>query len=135
MNSFDIDGVIWFEGGYTGVWPGPHDVIITGRSIEEMEDTMKMLQSRGIENTVYFGRYTKKEKTRRLSGMHKAAVLNTMKATYDEIYPRVQFEIYPRVHFDDDEIQAAIIKEYCPWINIVLLKHELFDKVAAESEW
>ncbi len=31
INSFDIDGVIYM-GKYGGVFPGPHDIIITGRS-------------------------------------------------------------------------------------------------------
>ena len=53
INSFDIDGVIYFGEEVNGVRPGEDDVIITGRSFTEREETEKMLRSRGIYNKVY----------------------------------------------------------------------------------
>jgi len=52
VNSFDIDGVIYFGEGTTGVRPCSNDVIITGRPFM-IEMHIKMLKSRGIYNTVY----------------------------------------------------------------------------------
>ena len=51
VNSFDIDGVIYM-GKYGGVFPGPHDIIITGRSKEEEPETSAMLLDKGISNNV-----------------------------------------------------------------------------------
>ena len=53
INTFDIDGVINFE-KYDGLYPGCNDIIITGRSVEESFETLKMLKDKGIRNQVYF---------------------------------------------------------------------------------
>ena len=45
INTFDIDGVI-FMGDYNGVYPSKDDIIITGRSIEEWDETSAMLKSK-----------------------------------------------------------------------------------------
>ena len=44
INAFDIDGVIHLGDGICGIRPGPGDVIITGRSFEEEEETLVRLQ-------------------------------------------------------------------------------------------
>ena len=51
INTFDIDGVIYM-GKHDGVYPGKSDVIITGRSIDEWDETTAMLQAKGIKNEV-----------------------------------------------------------------------------------
>jgi len=53
INTFDIDGVIFLE-EHDGIYPGPIDIIITGRSYEETEETLAMLNRKGIKNKVYF---------------------------------------------------------------------------------
>lgn len=70
VNSFDCDGVITI-----GIYPGPNDVIITGRSFEEKAETLAYLKSKGINNRVFFNPLRFDEKTRLSSGTHKA---NTM---------------------------------------------------------
>lgn len=93
MRSFDIDGVISL-----GICPGPEDVIITGRSAEEYDETIEMLHSRGIYNQVFFAPWGYDEKTRSKSGEHKAAVINALEITR---------------HFEDDPIQIEIIRKFC----------------------
>ena len=36
INSFDIDGVIYMGDDYDGIYPGPKDIIVTGRSIHTL---------------------------------------------------------------------------------------------------
>ena len=62
MKGFDCDGVITI-----GLYPGPNGIIITGRSYEEMPETIKMLDKMGIRNPVYFNPLKFSEKTRVLS--------------------------------------------------------------------
>ena len=45
INSFDIDGVIYM-GEYDGIYPGPRDIIVTGRSIHTRRETTKMLKAK-----------------------------------------------------------------------------------------
>ena len=52
VNTFDIDGVIYFGEEHFGVRPCDMDIIITGRSFEQRDETEKMLWSRGIYNRV-----------------------------------------------------------------------------------
>ena len=52
VNSFDIDGVIYFGEGTTGVRPCKDDVIITGRPFTDRAETIKILESRGKYNTL-----------------------------------------------------------------------------------
>lgn len=49
INTFDCDGVITL-----GIYPGPNDKIITGRSFEERTETLEYLRSKGINNDVFF---------------------------------------------------------------------------------
>jgi hypothetical protein len=73
-NSFDIDGVIYM-GEYGGVYPGPSDIIITGRSFEVEIATRQMLAKKGKTKTVFLNKLPFDKKTRKSSGEHKAQVL------------------------------------------------------------
>jgi len=117
INSFDIDGVIYM-GKYGGVFPGPHDIIITGRSKEEKSETLAMLSSKGITNEVYMNPTPFDQKTRESSGRHKGQTLFYL----EEIGMRFG------IHFEDDPIQAEIIQKMMPHINVVLLQHDLVEK-------
>ena len=74
INTFDIDGVINL-GELDGIYPGLHDVIITGRSYEETPETLQMLERKGINNQVYFNPVPFDKKTRFTSGMHKGKII------------------------------------------------------------
>lgn len=116
INTFDIDGVI-FMGTYDGVYPGPGDLIITGRSIEEAKATLEMLHRKGIYNQVFFNPLQFHQKTRQSSGLHKAMVIN---ALFESGYKIA-------IHYEDDPIQAEVIRKFCT-VNVVLLDHNLVEK-------
>jgi len=118
INSFDIDGVIYMGDAFTGVFPGPDDIIITGRSFEEADVTNKMLESRGIANKVYMNPLTFDQKSRKSSGQHKGRTLFYL----EEMGYRFG------IHFEDDPIQAEEIRKIMPHINIVMLEHNLTEK-------
>ena len=108
MNGFDIDGVISI-----GIYPGPNDIIITGRSYEEREETIAFLRGRGIMNDVYFNPLPFAEKTRHKSGIHKAWTI---------------LRLNPVIFFEDDPIQWQIIEYLCPDVKVVKVKHNLTNK-------
>ena len=119
INSFDIDGVIYMGDAFTGVFPGPDDVIITGRSRDdEGEVTTNMLTNRGIHNTVYMNPLKFNEKSIVTSGQHKGRTLFYLESMGYRF----------GAHFEDDEIQAAEIRKTMPHINIVMLQHDLTEK-------
>ena len=124
LNSFDIDGVIFMD-KYDGVYPGKEDVIITGRSKEEEPETLAMLKSKGITNQVFFNPTPFDEKTRESSGRHKGQTLYYL----EEIGYRFG------IHYEDDPVQAEIIRKMMPHINVVLLQHELVEKENKRHEW
>lgn len=124
MNTFDIDGVIYMGKDYDGVYPGPNDVIITGRSIEEKPETIAMLKSKGITNKVYFNPLPFDQKTRESSGHHKADVIAALITLGSSI----------GIHFEDDPIQAAVINKIVPSVYVVLLHHNLTDKENVRHE-
>jgi hypothetical protein len=117
MNTFDIDGVIYMGKDHDGVYPGPNDLIITGRSIEEKPETIRMLQQKGINNKVYFNPLPFKQKTRESSGHHKADIISAL----------ITLGCPIDIHFEDDPIQADIIKKVTS-IHVVLLNHNLTEK-------
>ena len=117
VNTFDLDGVIYM-GEYDGVYPGPNDIIITGRSFEEFDETVSMLKKKGINNTVYFNPIKFEEKTRISSGLHKANIINNLK----------KCGIYVAMHFEDDEIQIAQILANTTDVKVVQLVHSLVEK-------
>ena len=116
INTFDIDGVIYMGDDFTGVWPGPEDIIITGRSICEMSKTLDILTTRGIFNQVVFNplRRDDPKYSREASGKHKAETLLKLLESYSI-----------GIHFEDDPIQIEIIESYGLDINIVHLQHTL----------
>ena len=122
-NSFDIDGVIFMD-KFNGVYPGLNDVIITGRSKEEKTETEVMLKSKGITNKVYYNKLPFNKKTRESSGHHKAQTLLYLEKM------GMRFGI----HYEDDPVQAAIIKKMMPHINVVLLQHDLVEKENVRHE-
>jgi hypothetical protein len=122
INSFDIDGVIYM-GEYGGVYPGPSDIIITGRSFEEELATLQMLKKKGINNEVFFNPIPFDQKSRESSGKHKANILNDLR-----LFKGIKIGI----HFEDDPIQAAVIREDAPHVQVVLLQHDLVEK---ENVW
>ena len=122
-NSFDIDGVIFMD-KFNGVYPGLNDVIITGRSKEERTETEVMLKSKGITNKVYYNKLPFNKKTRESSGHHKAQTLLYLEKM------GMRFGI----HYEDDPVQAAIIRKMMPHINVVLLQHDLVEKENVRHE-
>ncbi len=117
INAFDIDGVI-FMGEYGGVYPGPDDIIITGRSFEERSETEEMLRKKGISNLLFMNPIPFNKKTRKSSGLHKAKTLFYLENM------GYRFGIF----FEDDPIQLEQIKKIMPHINVVLLEHDIVEK-------
>ena len=118
LNTFDIDGVIFLNEDVGGVHPGPYDIIITGRSFEEAPETREMLRDRGIYNRVFFNRVKFVNKTRIGSGFHKAETIKRLQ--------KLGYKI--GVHFEDDEIQAEVIRQKCTDVTVVMLIHNLTSK-------
>lgn len=119
INSFDIDGVIHISKDVVGLHPGPDDVIITGRSREEIVETCDMLLKRGITNQVYFNPLPFDKKTRESSGFHKATTINKLLLEGIQVI----------AHFEDDEIQAKVIEESCGGrVHVIRIVHDLTNK-------
>ncbi|MFK0573770.1 hypothetical protein [Endozoicomonas sp.] len=116
VNSFDIDGVIYL-GEHRGVYPGPGDIIITGRSIEEAFDTLAMLNSRNITNPVFFNPLGFADKTRESSGTHKASVLAMLLTSGFNV----------GIHFEDDPLQKQIIEQAKLPVTVVHIRQNLVE--------
>jgi hypothetical protein len=109
INTFDIDGVILLDlEGVTGVAPLPKDIIVTGRSYEEMTETLDSLNSIGVFNQVFFNHVPYTEKTRESSGQHKAKIIKTL----------VDQGLHG-VHYEDDPVQIKEIKKIVPNVRII----------------
>lgn len=106
INAFDLDGVISI-----GIYPGPKDVIITGRSFEEKEETEAYLKILGINNSVYYNYVRFHEKSRLKSGKHKANMIEAFRV--NDLLPDI------KNCFEDDPIQLEIIRKECPYINVI----------------
>ena len=117
INTFDIDGVINFE-KYDGLYPGCNDIIITGRSVEESFETLKMLKDKGIRNQVYFNPLPFSKKSRKTSGIHKGKIIKML----------INSGFEHGIHFEDDEIQIEEILKIVKFINIVHVKSSLVEK-------
>lgn len=113
VNGFDCDGVIT-----VGIYPGPNDIIITGRSYEEKPETSAMLEKLGIDNMIFYNNIAFDKKTRQSSGEHKA----------DRIKKLRDVGIVINNFFEDDPIQKEVIERECPWVNVVHIVHELTEK-------
>jgi hypothetical protein len=101
VNGFDIDGVIHLGDGKCGIHPGPRDVIITGRSFEESEETLAFLRRNQIDNHVIFNSLPYDLKTRETSGRHKG----------EAIVDLARREVYVNFFYEDDRIQAQEIRK------------------------
>jgi len=114
INSFDIDGVIYMGEGRTGVRPHPNDIIITGRSITQLEETQAQLKKFGIYNQVFYNPLNRNDPkySRVESGRWKAKVLTLIKKSY-----------IVNIHFEDDPVQINEIKKVHPDLTIVHLDH------------
>lgn len=121
MNSFDIDGVIYLGEGRKGLLPRSEDVIISGRSFEEYGVTKQQFEILGIpgECVIYLADWKISHKTRRLSGLHKAYTLNRLIGQLDK---NIQ------IHFEDDPVQADIIRQFVPGVEVVMITHNLTEK-------
>ena len=108
ISGFDCDGVCSI-----GIYPGPDDVIITGRSVEERIETLEFLESKGILNTVYFNPLPYDKKTRESSGIHKG---NTIRQLAKDGIVLEKF-------FEDDLVQITQIRKIVPWIKIIHINH------------
>lgn len=115
VNTYDCDGVIYINKDIGGIYPGPKDIIITGRSYEEKPETDAMLLRRSISNRVFYNPLPFDKKTRETSGLHKADTIKFLQKRGYKV----------NAHFEDDPIQAKIISEKCPDIKIVMLVHNL----------
>ena len=118
INTFDIDGVVTI-----GIYPGPNDVLITGRSFEEAKETYAMLRSKGITNAVFFNKLPFDKKDRKSSGTHKGRTIKDL----------IQSGVNIGVHFEDDEIQKAEIERVLETygvkgVTVVHIVHSLTEK-------
>lgn len=123
ISGFDLDGVISIPGG--GVYPGKDDVIITGRCTTEWNKTREYLDSKKIYNYLYVNFDVKiDEKTDESSGNHKAKTIHYL----------LDIEKLRVINFfEDNEVQGKIIKEKCPWVNVIILKHDLVNSTDCEN--
>ena len=117
IDTYDFDGVIYFGDENPGVRPGPHDIIVTGRSFQEKEKTVAWCSRYGITNQIIFSKVPLDLKTREISGYHKALTLRELLKDY-----RIE------KHFEDDPIQKEIIEAMVPSIKVVHLVHNLTKK-------
>lgn len=106
VNSYDIDGVIFMDGQVEGLRPGVNDIIITGRSYQQKDETLNMLRGRGINNFVYFNPLSRTDPAycKVVSGQHKARVIRTL----------YEIGVSVMIHFEDDPIQAKEIRKVLP---------------------
>jgi hypothetical protein len=84
-----------------------------------------MLLDKGISNNVYMNPTPFDQKSREDSGRHKGRTLFYLEQT------GMRFGI----HFEDDPVQAEIIRKMMPHINVVLLQHELVEKENVRHEF
>lgn len=111
FNTYDIDGVIFINKKFGGINPGPNDIIITGRSWDEEEETRSMLKERGLNNILFMNPIPFDMKTRQSSGNHKAMVLNEL----------ISYGFDIGFHFEDDPIQALEINNNCKRVPVILI--------------
>ncbi len=119
INTFDIDGVIYMGEGRTGVRPHHNDLIITGRSYTQEDETMTFLRKYEIWNDVHFNPISRDDPkySRQESGKWKAKVLTNLKKDY-----------IIDLHFEDDPVQIEEILKVHPDQKIVHLQHDLVEK-------
>jgi hypothetical protein len=112
--SYDIDGVINLDTGRIGIRPGSvNDVIISGRSTDELTDTIKFLRDNGIGNEVYLNPIPFEEKTRVLSGIHKGNTILALR----------ELGLNITTHYEDDVVQIDQIMKIVPDLIIIHVNH------------
>lgn len=89
--GYDLDGVVT-----KGYLPGPHDVIITGRSYEEAAQTYRYLHKQGLFVPVYFNPVPHNLKTLEGSAYWKADMI---------------FKLGIQDFFEDDPRQFTLIAD------------------------
>lgn len=117
INGFDCDGVIYLGPNMPGIYPGPNDVIITGRSFEEEPETKKMLLSRGILNKVYYNKLTYDQKTRITSGEHKGETIWQLFCSGTKIV------FFYEDDWDQFTVIKKIIKKYALSTQLIWINH------------
>lgn len=118
--SYDIDGVLYNGPGMPAMRPGRNvDVIVTGRSVDEKEETKDYLHSRGIYNVVFMNPTPFDKKTREGSGLHKASVINDING-HNKFFTIA-------IHYEDDPVQAAVIRKRCPGVTVIELSNPLVE--------
>lgn len=128
INTFDIDGVIYFGDEITGVRPCNNDIIITGRSYQQSLETKKMLESRGIYNEVFFNPLQRNLKNVSITGGIKKNKLYSRKssgiwkANAIQFLKNLGYEI--NMHFEDDIVQIKEIKKVHKNLNIIHMVRE-----------
>ena len=112
INSYDLDGVV-FMGQTEGLRPGPNDIIVTGRSFTQKEETLNILRGRGIYNFVFFNSMSRSDflYNREESGKHKAKVIKSLR----------DLGVAVMLHFEDDPLQAEIINKVMPTYGKVVM--------------
>lgn len=115
VNSYDFDGVIFMGEEHEGLRPGPKDVIVTGRSYTQEDDTRAILMARGLHNMVFFNPLQRSNPKygREESGRHKARVFNFLESVGIRVVH----------HFEDDQVQADEIRKECPRVKVVMVIH------------
>lgn len=112
INGFDCDGVLTI-----GIRPAEDDVILTGRSFEEIEETKWFLSSLGLKNQVFYNPVKFEDKTRTTSGIHKGLTIWDLFCTGVEI----------AVFFEDDPLQIKeikkLLKRFSLKTNVVWVNH------------
>ena len=106
INGYDFDGVIT-----AGLIPREHDVIITGRSFCMAKETYEILNDLGIKNPVYFNPQHRGDSTRESSGEWKSLMIS--KLLIDKF-------------FEDDPVQANVIKKNNPNVTLVYIISDVF---------
>src|SRR4051812_26435160 len=97
MTGYDIDGVLTGGGKPEGRY-----VVISGRTLDEWDRTIREL---GIAAPIYlrpFGKFGDQQ----AAGHWKATVIAMLGVT---------------IFHEDDPLQAAIIRQRCPWCNVRLV--------------
>ena len=103
INSYDLDGVVIMSEPYIGLTPAVDDIIITGRSYTQKDETLKILRGRGINNFVYFNPMSRSDPLycRGASGNWKSKVIESL----------LNMGIHVEMHFEDDPLQIERIEE------------------------
>ncbi len=118
INSFDIDGVIYMGEHHDGIYPGPNDIIVTGRGEYSRNQTEYMLNAKGINNPLYMNNKPQGFNDRRQSGLSKVMQF--------VILEKLGYRI--NIHFDDDPVQIKEINNAMPHILCVHISHDLIPK-------